>query len=433
MDALDLDINNYSIHDIERFFKYNSNSKYSAVDIELREEEIRDQLLGSGHVNKRMKRDLIEFMKQAKNRLIQAKCPEIKPPTTIPKNQILDEIQYPVAPKSEAGRESNLIVKPSTQFVYTQECDYFPGIMNPLKTRVITRYLNVDTRFRKPSNQVSTDFTFQLPMKLSKVVSMQLVTFQMPYSFYGYSDVIGNNYMNLSIIYLNAGYDDSEPIQIYKTIIIPDGNYTIYQIIDTINGILSPKNPDLSLVDPNDFFSYIEFSFDIKTFKVTVKKNPTPENITILDLIIDQRKNIRGDDVYCSDISTKLGWSLGFTREMYQGSFSYVGEIVADIYNIKYIYFVIDDFNNSSNNHFINAFDESIMSPNILARISFQKSEFHLLTEGELNIITEPRKYFGPVDITRLKIKILDDRGRILDLNGADYSFCLSFKVLYDL
>lgn len=435
MDALDLDVNNYSIRDIEQFFKYAPNAKYTASEIEQREAEIREQLLGSGHVNKKMKRDLMEFMKEAKNRLIQAKCPQPKPPSIIPKNHRLDELQYPVAPTSEPGREGNLIVRPDTQFVYTQECDYFPGVINPLKTRIITRYLNVDTRFRKPSPQSSTDFIFQLPMKLTKVVSMQLATFQMPYSFYGYSSVIGNNYMNLSIIYLNEGYDDSEPIQIYKTIIIPDGNYSIYDLIDTINGILSPKNEDGSLVNPSDYFSYIEFSFDIKTFKVTAKRKPMPDGIAgpVLDFIIDQRKNINGDDVYCSDISTKLGWSLGFTQEMYRGSISYTGEIVADIYNIKYIYFIIDDFNNSSNNFFINAFDESIMSPNILARISFQKNDFHLLTERDLNIITEPRKYFGPVDITRLKIKILDDRGRILDLNGADYSFCLSFKVLYDL
>jgi hypothetical protein len=436
MDALDLDVNNYSIRDIERFFKYSPNTKYTAPDIELREAEIREQLLGSGHVDKKMKRDLIEFMKEARNRLIEAKCPQTKSPTLIPKNHTLDHLQYPVAPKSEPGREGNLIVRPDTQFVYTQECDYFPGVMNPLKTRVITRYLNVDTRFRKPSPQSSsTDFTFQLPMKLNKVVSMQLATFQMPYSFYGYSCVIGNNYLNISIIYINDGYDDSEPIQLYKTIIIPDGNYTIDELIATINEILSPKNPDMSLVNPNDYFSYIEFSFDTKTFKVTAKRNPTPPDMggTMLDFIIDQRKNINGDDVYCSDITYKLGWSLGFTQELYRGSPSYVGEIVADIYNIKYIYFIIDDFNNSSNNHFINAFDESIMSPNILARISFQKNDFHLLTERDLNIITEPRKYFGPVDITRLKIKLLDDRGRFLDLNGADYSFCLSFKVLYDL
>lgn len=433
MDALDLDVNNYSIHDIERFFRYKPNEKCNAADIELREAEIREQLLSSGHVNQKMKRDLMAFMGEAKSRLIQAKCPPPKPATTIPKNQRLDELQYPVAPTSEPGRESNLIVRPETQFVYTQESEYFPGIMNPLKTRVITRYLNVDTRFRKSSPQSSsTDFMFQLPIKLNKVVSMQLTTFEMPYSFYRFSSILGNNYMNFSVIYLNNGYDDTEPTELYKTIVIPDGNYGLQELLDTLNALISPKNEDSSLINPTDYFSYIEFVLDARSGKVSVKRNPMPVG-TLLDFTIDQRKNINGAVVYCSDYTSKLGWQLGFTQELYRGSPIYTGEIVADVYNIKYIYFVVDDFNNSVNNHFINAFDESIMSPHILARISFHKNEFKLLTERDLNIITEPRKYFGPVDISRLKIRLMDDRGRVLDMNGADYSFCLSFKMLYDL
>jgi hypothetical protein len=42
------------------------------------------------------------------------------------------------------------------------------------------------------------------------------------------------------------------------------------------------------------------------------------------------------------------------------------------------------------------------------------------------------RKYFGPVDITRLHIRILDTSGKSLDLN-SNFSFCLIFNVIYDL
>lgn len=442
MEALDLDVNNYSIHDIERFFRYAPNSKCDAADIELREAEIREQLLGSGHVNPKMKRDLIAFMTEAKSRLIQAKCPRQKPATTIPKNHRLDELQYPVAPQSEPGREGNLIVRPETPFVYTQECDYFPGIMNPLKTRVITRILNVDTRFRKPSQSgtgtgtgngigagANTDFIFQLPMKLNKVVSMRLSTFEMPYSFYRFSSAIGNNYMNLGVVYYASAYEDTERLEAFKTIVIPDGNYTLPELIATLNSLVSPRNPDNSLVNPDDYFSYIEFSFDERSGKVSAKRNPMTTGI-LLDFTIDQRKNSSGDVVFCADYSMKLGWQLGFTQELYRGSPVYTGEIVADAYNIKYVYFVVDDFHNSANNHFINAFDESILSPNILARITFPKNGFH---DEDLNIISEPRAYFGPVDISRLRIRLLDDRGRTLNMNGADYSFCLTFKMLYDL
>ena len=66
MDQLDLDINNYTILDLEKFFKLKPKSNYTAADIEEREYKIREQLLKSGHVDKRFKTELIEFLNKAK-------------------------------------------------------------------------------------------------------------------------------------------------------------------------------------------------------------------------------------------------------------------------------------------------------------------------------------------------------------------------------
>jgi hypothetical protein len=74
MEQLDLDINNYNINDLERFFQIKPNTKYSESDIELKEYNIREKLLSSGHIDKRFKRDLIEFLELAKNWLIFVKC-----------------------------------------------------------------------------------------------------------------------------------------------------------------------------------------------------------------------------------------------------------------------------------------------------------------------------------------------------------------------
>ena len=45
MDDLDLDINNYNMHDLERFFQIKPGQKYSAADIEEKEVQIRDVLI----------------------------------------------------------------------------------------------------------------------------------------------------------------------------------------------------------------------------------------------------------------------------------------------------------------------------------------------------------------------------------------------------
>ena len=65
-----------------------------------------------------------------------------------------------------------------------------------------------------------------------------------------------------------------------------------------------------------------------------------------------------------------------------------------------------------------------------MARISLSSEDFTVLME---NLITEPRKYFGPVDLQRLKIQLFDDHGRILDMNNCDYSFVINLKLLYDI
>jgi hypothetical protein len=66
IESLDLDIHHYSITDLEAFFKLKPKTIYTADDIELKEYQIREQLLSSGHINRRFKRDLIEFLESAK-------------------------------------------------------------------------------------------------------------------------------------------------------------------------------------------------------------------------------------------------------------------------------------------------------------------------------------------------------------------------------
>jgi hypothetical protein len=73
------------------------------------------------------------------------------------------------------------------------------------------------------------------------------------------------------------------------------------------------------------------------------------------------------------------------------------------------------------------------MSPDVIARISIKGSYFSLLMQDDLSVVTEPRIYFGPVDIQRIRVRLYDDKGNILQMNNSNFSFCLVFKMLYDL
>ena len=53
------------------------------------------------------------------------------------------------------------------------------------------------------------------------------------------------------------------------------------------------------------------------------------------------------------------------------------------------------------------------------------------LTEFSGPIQVNERVYFGPVDIDRLRIRLLTDKGEPLNLNGNDWSFCMIAETLY--
>ena len=47
------------------------------------------------------------------------------------------------------------------------------------------------------------------------------------------------------------------------------------------------------------------------------------------------------------------------------------------------------------------------------------------------NLILNERKYFGPVNISRLKLRLVDDKGNTINLNGADWCISLITTELY--
>ena len=124
---------------------------------------------------------------------------------------------------------------------------------------------------------------------------------------------------------------------------------------------------------------------------------------------------------------------MGFRSGYYENNATYVSEGLIDMTGIRYIYLVVDDFNNNVSDGFYGAFTSSLLNKNILARITLQGSAFNIISQNNLILVTTARQYFGPVDIQKMQIQLLDEYGRILDLNNMDYSFCLSFQTIYEL
>jgi hypothetical protein len=236
--------------------------------------------------------------------------------------------------------------------------------------------------------------------------------------YFTISSAYGNNFFVIEI----AG---SEPL----LVTIPDGNYLYLDLQDYINNFISGS----SIVA----YQTITFLIDINTPNGISSsgggKMIVGSTSGTLNFLLNFQTDKNGAEDRNTPLPLKLGWMLGFREGYYMNSTKYVSEGIVDLMGTKYIYLVVDDFNNNVSDGFYGAFTASLLNKNILARITLQGSVFSIIGQNNLNLITTPRQYFGPVDIQKLQIQLLDEYGRILNLNNMDFSFCLTFQTVYDL
>jgi hypothetical protein len=421
MEEMDLNIDNYSPADLESFFGLKKG--YTASDLEKREYEIREQLLKSGHVNKKLKRDLIAFLEEAKRMLTIVNAP----PTTIPKNARLDATEYPKSKELETSRAPLVIERPLTNYMNVQTSEYYQGVMNPLNTRTIPKNITIDTRHRDNYyTTLSTNFTVQFPNRINKVVSMQLTAIELPKSFYNICSQYENNYFYLEVYEIRNGSTYGSK----RLIVIPDGNYTPEGLIEIINRIIQGAGDTIEGgVCKNVKFTWLKNENGSGRTVVGLKDETREIEEIILNFGNDMKGNNDIENIY-----KKLGWILGFVNIVYCGENYYMSEKPLDCNPIKYLYLAVEDYNKSVNESFITAFEKDGLPSNILARISLYGAGYeNMILNMEKTIVCETRKYFGPVDIQRINVRLYDDTGKLVNMNYSDYSFCLNLKLLYDL
>jgi hypothetical protein len=407
----DLNIQNYKKNELEDIFELPS--FYDKTIIEIKENKLRENIFKDSSISESVRSKTLQFIIEAKNSLL----------TNIHaiSNKVLNT-DHSLKPVDTLNAGSTFIIdKPSTPYSQSFPSLFYPGTINPLKKRTTTQHLNIDTRFRSNYySTLSTDFQFDLPIKFSNVMTMQLSAFEMPTTYYAISKQMGNNFFVITIGTAS------------KIVIIPDGNYTPSAFVSYLNSYYT---------DPS--FNNIIFTINLDmtasgSGQLVVGLNaqdlsnniPTPPTFSFT---LNFQTDINGNPDHSTPLPLKLGWMMGFRQGVYKNNYSYVSEGIVDIYRSRYIYLVIDDYNNNVNNGFYSAFNSSLLNKNILARISIQQGTFNVLSQNNLNIISPNREYFGPVDIQKMNIQLLDEYGRILDLNNMDYSFCLIFQSVYDL
>ena len=90
---------------------------------------------------------------------------------------------------------------------------------------------------------------------------------------------------------------------------------------------------------------------------------------------------------------------------------------------------------NSNNNNLTNYLSKAPTSSDIIGILPVKTSTGvptgSLLVEFSGSLQDSSRTYFGPVNIDRMAVKLLDDKGNVLNLNGNDWCFTLVCECLY--
>lgn len=427
----DLNIGNYSKEELEEILELPKN--YDDSVIQMKEAKLRQNIMSDLSIPSTIKTKTLGFITNVKNVLI-LNANNKKMDNNVNAGEKIANLAKSYnnvynlnksLDKSDitSAGGTYIIKQPPTPYGQSSPSEFYQGTINPLNKRILRQNINIDTRFRDNYyTSQSSNFHLDLPIRLTQVVSLQLSALELPSTFYAISKVFGNNFFVISL--------PTQPTVDPLIITIPDGNYTYLTLQTYINTFLSAGTTPIQ-------YQTIQFLADINTPGGTGSGGTGKMVVGSLggniDFVLNFQTDRYGNEDKQTPLPLKLGWLMGFREGYYENNTTYVSEGIIDLLGPRYIYLVVDDFHNNVSDGFYGAFTSSILNKNILARITLQGSVFNVIAQNNLLLVTTSRQYFGPVDIQKMQIQLLDEYGRILDLNNMDYSFCLSFQTIYDL
>ena len=95
--------------------------------------------------------------------------------------------------------------------------------------------------------------------------------------------------------------------------------------------------------------------------------------------------------------------------------------------NMDYVYVVVDDFNRNKNNEYMTTANKF---SNVLAKIPLINRQ-GVVSLGDIRSIYKQRTYFSPVNIEKLRIRLLDRFGRKIDLGINTINATIEFECAY--
>ena len=277
-------------------------------------------------------------------------------------------------------------------------------VMSNVAKETKVKHINIDTKFRDEYNaNTITNYNITLPQKVNEVKNMSVTNIELPMTFYNISENLGNNTMKIT------------QSSVSKQIVIPDGQYTQTSLVTAVAARLSA-------------LSITNVGFAITNNKTSI----TTDSVTpyTIDFDVDSTGNFAK-----YNFKFRLGWILGFRKQSYviSSTQSMTSECLVDLSGPRYLYLVIDEFTGTGNqNSFVSPLPTSLINKNVLARIPISLQIYPFMSVFPFHrtngLLSDVRSYTGKVDIQKLNVQLVNENGIVMDLNGADFSFCLRLE-----
>jgi len=278
-------------------------------------------------------------------------------------------------------------------------------IMKNVSKTLKEKIVNIDTKYRSDYNYtLGSSINMVFGDKLSEVRSMEVISLDIPITFYNI--FANNNCLNDGNNYLRIKNGGGAS----KILTLTPNYYTNNSLSTEINAQLQ----NLSLAT--------DISYSIVTNKSLFKsKTNTYSLATNVDIC---------GNTYDLNTQNNLGWSLGFRDTSYNLTTSGLNsECIVNLKTPRHLFLALNEFSQGNSNSFVSPLEKTNQSKNIIAKICLPStvSFGDTLCVNKANglLVSEVRKYLEKVNIQRMNLQLLDDSGKVINLNGADFSICL--------
>ena len=438
---MDTDINNYSIDEIFSIIKVDKDCKleqlYDTVKGAMK--KIEDSEGDNTYEYKHFFRECFKkiVMKQGLTVpdyvykelgiiKLDAKLPEVNLVSNTEKDKMI------VEPKNYAGAVPEFI--PNDMTVNTSITQYPRGTVNPIKRETIKNLLCINSKFRSDYSQLTTDFSVDLNDVYHNVVALKLASVEFINSYYSFSTYLKTNVFTVTTF----NYDPATEAKINivtHLVEFAEGNYNTIELMPVLNGVFS-TTPGLGTVEA------VYLNHKGKIFlrvNPASPPGPAPHTGNGFDLDFNVEEGCKSRELY-----DNFGWLLGFRKAEYkffedykdtqttEYEVGYNPEAFTNVVGSQFYLLEVTDFNknvsevltyNTSSNYSFKIHD-------ILAKIPNVSHQTDIMFEDSSDRIFKARQYFGPVKISKLHFRLLDENGRTVNLNDSDLTISLEVEQL---